>query len=195
MRSRNSGGVRATSLLMLIGCCVFSAQPVLAQTPAPAGKPVLTLEDLYSEANVIDAKLSPNGKMIAAAIRRDDTDMLVVLDLTTGQKTPVTRISKDDFGDQIDVRMGFVLWKTDDRLLLQLRSKPNEGVGYDRLSRSNLLKVGHRLYGVDRDGKNLTPMFGKQWKEELVGAFDTSDIASMLRSDPKHILIKVGGWE
>jgi dipeptidyl aminopeptidase/acylaminoacyl peptidase len=91
--------------------------------------------------------------------------------------------------------MGYVRWKTDDRLLFQLRSEANEGVGYERLSRSNLLKVGHRLYAVDRDGKNLTPMFGKQWNEELVGAFDTSDIASTLRSDPKHILIKVGGWE
>jgi dipeptidyl aminopeptidase/acylaminoacyl peptidase len=195
MQSPNSTSVRATSLLMLIACCVISAQPALAQTPAPAGKPVLTLEDIYSEPSVIDAKLSPNGKMIAAAIRRENTDMLVVLDLTTGQKTAVTRINKDDFGDQIDVRMGFVLWKTDDRLLFQLRSKANEGVGYERLSRSNLLKVGHRLYAVDRDGKNLTPMFGKQWNEELVGAFDTSVIASTLRSDPKHILIKVGGWE
>jgi dipeptidyl aminopeptidase/acylaminoacyl peptidase len=195
MQSPISRGVRVTSLLMLIASGAFSGQLALAQTAAPAGKPVLTLEDIYSEASVIDAALSPNGKMIAAAIRREDSDMLVVLDLTTGQKTPVTRINKDDFGDQIDVRMGFVLWKTDDRLLFQLRSEANEGVGYDRLSRSNLLRVGNRLYGVDRDGKNLMPMFGKQWNEELVGAFDTSDIASMLRSDPKYILIKVGGWE
>lgn len=197
MQTPSPGGARATSLLMLIGCCVFASQAALAQapTPAPAGKPVLTLDDLYSEYNVIDADLSPNGKMIAAAIRRQNDDMLVVLDLTTNQKTPVTRINKDAFGDQIDVRMGWVVWKTDDRLLLQLQSDSNEGVDYSRMSQSNLLKLGNRLYAVDRDGKNLTPMFGKQWTEELVGAFDTSNIASILRNDPKHILIKVGGWE
>jgi len=196
MQSPNSGGVCAASLLMLF-TCLFIGQAAFAQTPAPApgGKPVLTLEDLYSEYNVIDAALSPNGKMIAAAIRRKDDDMVVVLDLTTNQKTPVTRINKDAFGDQIDVRMGFILWKTDDRLLFQLRSDSNEGVDYSRMSQSNLLKLGNRLYAVDRDGKNLTPMFGKQWSEELTGAFDTSDIASILRSDPKHILIKVGGWD
>ena len=195
MQTPSSGGARATSLLMLIACCALSGPTALGQTPAPAGKPVLTLEEIYSEYNVIDADISPSGKMIAAAIRREADDMVVVLDLTTGQRTPVTRINKDAFGDQIDVRMGFVRWKTDNRLLLQLRSRTNEGVDVDRLARTNILKLGKRLYGVDRDGKNLTPMFGKQYEEELVGAFDTSNIASMLWNDPQHILVKVGGWE
>src|SRR6185436_792183 len=195
MHSPRSGGARATSLLMLIACCAFAGTNAIAQAPAPGSKPVLTLEDLYSEYNVIDAAISPSGKMIAAAIRRESDDVLVVLDLATGQKRPVTRLNKDAFGDQIDVRMGFVVWKTDDRLLFQLQSDPNEGVDYSRMSQANLLKLGHRLYGVDLDGKNLTPMFGKQWADELVGAFDTSNIASMLWNDPQHVLMKVGGWD
>ena len=39
------------------------------------------------------------------------------------------------------------------------------------------------------------PCSGASTKDELFGAFDTSDIASMLWKDPKHILIRVGGWE
>src|SRR4029078_11694028 len=119
MHSPRSGGARATSLLMLSACCAFAGTNAIAQTPAPGAKPVLTLEDLYSEYNVIDAAISPSGKMIAAAIRREHAfsharkmiaaairreadDVLVVLDLATGQKRPVTRLNKDAFGDQID---------------------------------------------------------------------------------------------
>jgi len=195
MQTPSPGGTRATSLLMLIACCVLFGQSALAQAPAATAKPVLTLEDIYSEYNVIDASLSPNGKMIAAAIRRDDVDMIVVLELATGVKRSVTRLNKDDFGDQIDVRMGFVRWKTDSRLLFQLRSRRNAGVDFSKLSHANVLKLGNRLFAVDLDGKNLTTIFGKQIPDELVGAFDTSDIASMLRKDPEHILIEVGGWD
>ena len=97
--------------------------------------------------------------------------------------------------DQIDVRLGFVTWKTDDRLLFQLRSRPNQGLRMDHMSQGNLLKLGMRLYGVNRDGKNLLPMMGEQFDDAMVGAFDTSDIASMLWKDPKHILLKIGGWD
>src|SRR4051812_20555073 len=197
IQSRRAEDARAASVLMLIAFGLL-ARPVAnakAPTPAPTAKPVLTLEDIYSEYNVIDASLSPNGKMIAATIRRKDDDMLVVLEIATGQKKPVTRLNKDAFGNQIDVRMGFVLWKTDERLLFQLDSDSNDGLDYSRLSHANILKLGHRLFAVDLDGKNLTTLLSKQNDDELVGAFDTSDIASMLRNDPKHILVKVGGWE
>lgn len=188
-------GARAPSSIMLIACLALLGQVAQAQSSAPAQQPVLTLEDIYSEYNVIDAALSPNGTMIAATIRRGDEDMLVVLDVTTGQKRPVTRLHKDDFGTQIDTRMGFVWWKTDARLLFQLRSRADEGVDVSKLSHANYLKLGRRLFAVDLDGKNFTTMFGKQIDDELVGAFDTSDIASILPNDPQHILVEIGGWE
>jgi len=188
------GYAPAFLLLTLLACSELGCPTAGAQANV-AHKPSVTLDDLYSESNVIDTDLSPNGKMIAAVIRRKDDDALVSLDLTSGEQKVVAHINKDGFGDQIDVRMGFVVWKTDDRLLFQLRSQPDAGLSVDRMSRGNILKLGERLYGVDRDGKNITPILGKQHDEAMVGADDTSDIASMLWKDPKHILLRIGGWD
>ena len=183
---------------MLIACATLTYGPALAQAQetAPATpKPSLTLEDLYSQYNVIDADISPSGKIIAATVRSEKDDAIVALDLTTGQKKLITRINKDAFGKQIDVHIGYVMWKTEDRLLFQVQSDANDGLDYSKMSRGSVLKLGNRLYAVDRDGKNLVAMFGDQYDDALVGAFDTSDIAAILWNDPKHILIRVGGWD
>jgi len=183
---------------MLFACIVLLGQLTTAQaqaTPPEAPKTWLTLEDLYSQYNVIDADISPSGKLIAASIRSKDNDAIVVVDLATGEKKLVTRFNKDAFGKQIDVHIGYVMWKTEDRLLFQVQSDTNDELDINRLSRESILKLGNRLYAVDRNGKNLLPMFGDQWDEALVGAFDTSDIASMLWNDPTHILVRVGGWD
>jgi hypothetical protein len=192
---RSPGRFSAALLIVHVSlhCGTVAAQQPPA--PPPAAKVPLALEDLYSDFTVIDADISPSGKSIAATVRRNADDAVVVLDMGTGEKKVVTRINKDAFGKQIDVRLGNIWWKTEDRLLVQVQSRPNDDLRFDQLARGSMLKVGNRLYGVNRDGKNLIPMFGDQYEEELVGAFDTSDIASMLRNDPKHILIRVGGWE
>jgi dienelactone hydrolase len=192
---RSPGRFSAALLIVHVSlhCGTVAAQQPPA--PPPAAKVPLALEDLYSDFTVIDADISPSGKSIAATVRRNADDAVVVLDMGTGEKKVVTRINKDAFGKQIDVRLGNIWWKTEDRLLVQVQSRPNDDLRFDQLARGSMLKIGNRLYGVNRDGKNLIPMFGDQYEEELVGAFDTSDIASMLRNDPKHILIRVGGWE
>jgi len=183
---------------MLLACLASFNPPGSAQdqqATQAATQLSLTLDDLYSQYNVIDADISPSGKLLAAAVRGKDDDALVAVDLTTGEKKLITRFNKDAFGKQIDVHIGYVMWKTEDRLLFQVQSAANEDLDYNHLSRGSIFKLGNRLYAVDRSGKNLVPMFGDQWDEALVGAFDTSDIAAMLWNDPTHILIRVGGWE
>jgi dipeptidyl aminopeptidase/acylaminoacyl peptidase len=183
---------------MLLACGFLAPYPLsaLAQSaPAEPQMVALTLDELYGEHNVIDVDISPSGKTLAAVIRRKADDALVLMDMATAEKKVITHINKDAFGSQIDVRMGFVFWKTENRLLFQLQSDTNEGVDVSRLSRGSLFKLGNRLFGVDRDGKNLLPMLTERNNEALFGAFDTSDIASMLWKDPKHILVRVGGWE
>jgi hypothetical protein len=193
---RQPGRLSAALLIACVSVHLGNAVAQAPATPAPTVKsPLLTLEDLYSDFTVIDADISPSGKFIAATVRRNADDAIVVLDMATGEKKVVTRINKDAFGKQIDVRLGTLWWKTEERLLVQVQSRPNDDLRFDQLARGSMLKIGNRLYGVNRDGKNLIPMFGDQYEEELVGAFDTSDIASMLRNDPRHILIRVGGWE
>lgn len=176
----------------LLACMPFMAA---AQAPSEAAKARLTLEDLYSDYNVVSADISPSGKAIAVVARRQDDDMLVAVDLATGDKKLITRFNKDAFGKQIDVHIGFVRWKTENRLLFQLQSTMNENLTIGKLSRGSILSLGNRLYAVDRDGRNVLPMLGEQYSEALVGAFDTSDIASMLWTDPEHILLRVGGWD
>jgi dipeptidyl aminopeptidase/acylaminoacyl peptidase len=194
-RYRNRGAQRGTVFSLLLAACLAS-WPFAASAQAPATPAVpLTLEDLFAEDTVIDASISPSGKSLAATVRRQNEDAIILVDLVTGEKKLVTRINKDAYGDQLDVRMGYVFWKTDERLLFQLRSDTNEGVEINRLSRANIFKLGKRLYAVDRDGKNLTALLISQPNEELTGAFDTSNIASLLRKDPSHILLRVGGWE
>jgi hypothetical protein len=187
------------TLLARLALCLPLAAALAEDTASPttpaASRLSLTLEDLYSDFNVIDASISPSGKTIAATVRTTEKDALVLLDLATGKKVVIAHFNKDAFGKQIDVRIGFVMWKTEDRLLFQLQSHVNEGLSFSKLSQSSVFKLGNRLYAVNRDGKNLLPMFGEQYEDELVGAFDTSDIASMLWNEPGHILMQVGGWE
>ena len=128
------------SVSMLIAC--FLSLPADAQAEAPH-KPSVSLDDLYSELNVVDTDISPSGKMIAAVVRRKDDDALISLDITTGEKKLITRINKDSFGDQLDVRMGYVVRKTNDRLLFQIRSnraRPRKWVS----SRANHASKGSR---------------------------------------------------
>lgn len=182
--------------LAMLACLTLQPRAANAQPSTPAAKQaLLTLDDLYSEYNVIDADISPSGKSIAAVVRRENDDAIILMDLGTGDKKMIARINKDAVNKQLDVRIGYVLWKTENRLLFQVRSDTNQGLSWRKLSRSSVLKLGNRLYGVDRDGKNLLPMFGEQWNDALVGAFDTSDIASMLWKDPDNILLRVGGWD
>ena len=59
--------------MLMLFACVALACPLttLAQGTAPAAKKAsLTLEDLYSDANVVSAHISPSGKSIAAAVNR-----------------------------------------------------------------------------------------------------------------------------
>lgn len=181
-------------ILLLLAACLGGG-PFATASAQAAAAPSLTLEDLYADDTVIDASIAPSGKYLAATVRRKDDDAIILVDLSTGEKKLVTRLNKDAFGSQIDVRMGFVAWKTDDRLLFQLRSRMNEGISMNQLARGSVLKLGNRLYAVDRDGRNLAPLLGSQYHAALVGAADTSDIASMLPKDPKHILVRVGGWD
>ena len=190
--------VKITTFISCVVIMAFASYPAAAQNPAAKPEPKkasLTLEDLFSEPTVVDADISPSGKYIAAIVRKDADDAIVQLDLTTGQKKLVTRINKDAFGKQLDVRLGFVLWKTDDRLLFQVQSRANEGLDISRLGRDTILKYGNRLFAINRDGTKLVSMIGEKYNDALVGAFDTSDVASMLAKDPQHILVRVGGWD
>jgi dipeptidyl aminopeptidase/acylaminoacyl peptidase len=184
--------VRAGASFLLLVTCTGSQ---ISSAQSPVAPVRLTLDNLYSRPSVPDAALSPSGRWLAAVLSRDKDDAVIVVDLTTGEKKLVTRLPKDSYGGQIDTRIAMVTWKTDDRLLLRLASSPNQGTDVARLSLGSVVKLGQRLIAVDRDGKHVTQMLGDQYNAALVGAWDTSNIQSLLRKDPDHILMAVGGWD
>lgn len=163
---------------------------VRAAEPAPAA---ITLDDLFSQSGARDVAVSPTGRYIAAVVSRPDDDVLVVQDLSTGARFNNTRVGHADIGPQFDARMISVVWKSDDRLLFRLSIAPAEGTSWSKLGSGGLRRLGNRLFGVDRDGKNLTHLLGENKNRELNFAFDLGDIRSLLPRDPDHILMTVDG--
>src|SRR6186713_2884192 len=62
-----------TLLLMLLSQALF-AQSSAPATPPPATHPV-SLDELYSEPNVVDAAISPSGRYLAVVMRRATDDI------------------------------------------------------------------------------------------------------------------------
>ena len=79
-----------TSLLLAL-----TSQVVLAQAAAPAATPAPTrlpsLDDLYSELNIVDTAISPSGRYLAFIVRRPTDDTLAVMDLQTNEKKLIQR--------------------------------------------------------------------------------------------------------
>lgn len=68
-----------TSLLLALASQASFAQittPAPTATPAPS-RPV-SLDDLYSDLNIVDTAISPSGRYLAFIIRRPTDDVLAV---------------------------------------------------------------------------------------------------------------------
>jgi acetyl esterase/lipase len=180
---------------MAAGMAAIYSSCALAQTPAaaPAAKPTLTLSDLFADPSVPDTSISPSGRYLAAVVRNKDMDVLVVRDLKTDQRKGIAKANRKDLGEKLDVHISYVQWKTDDRLLMRLTSRPAEGVQF--LSDSKIARLGDRLMALNRDGSNVVAMLAENRNSALDGAFDLGDVRSFLPHDPENILMTVDGWE
>ena len=163
-----------------------------AESPAPTGTPV-SLDDLFSDDGARDVAVSPSGRYLAIVLRRDDHDVLYVMDLESGEHKGVQRAGKKDVGPNFDSRITTVYWKTDDRLLFRVSVTPAEGVSWSKLQNGGFRRLGRRLFAMDRSGKNLVRMLGENRNSALDFAFDLGAIRSMLPNDPENILMVVDG--
>ena len=107
------------------------SQALPAQAPAPS-PPVAThpvsLDELYSEPDVVDAAISPSGRYLAVVMRRATDDILVVMDLHTNDKKIITYTKPEQAGKKLYLHMSTVYWKTDERLLFRVTIRPDESL-------------------------------------------------------------------
>src|SRR6185503_4907352 len=114
--------------------------------PSVAAKHPLSLDDLYSEAGAGDVAVSPSGRYLAIIAHRPDDDIVVVVDLTTGERKPITRVGKFDAGRLLKFRVQELYWKTETRLLFTVQSSPRDNISFEQLTRGSIARLGRRLY-------------------------------------------------
>jgi dipeptidyl aminopeptidase/acylaminoacyl peptidase len=179
---------RCAALLLLV-----LAAPCAAQDGAKAPRPV-TLDDLYSDVDIVDTAISPSGRYLAVILRRDGYDNLMVVDFDTEDRKIVQRVGVGEAGEGLVVNMATVYWKTDDRMLLRTRVLPENPSTFRYGASSKTGRLGDRLFAVARSGEAV-PLLGQNRNESLAGAFDLSEILSLLPKDPKHILLVIDGFQ
>ncbi len=178
----------ATALFVAIHSPAFAQEPGAKPARAP------TLDELYSELDLVDTSMSPSGRYVAAIVRREKDDVLLVLDLTTGERKPLQRVSFTDLGKDLLFYMVTVQWKTDDKLLLRSRVRPEDPNTFFTVSSAKISKLGDRLFAVDRNTGKAVALLGNNMNAALEGAFDLGDVKSLLPKDPLHILMQLDGF-
>jgi dipeptidyl aminopeptidase/acylaminoacyl peptidase len=171
---------------------VCAAAPCFAQDAIGPSRPV-TLDDLYSEVDVVDAAISTSGRYLAVIVRRENDDNLLVVDLETGERQIVQRVGFDEAGERLLIQMVAIYWKSDERMLLRTRVQPQDPSSFN-YARASVSKLGDRLFSLDRLGAGVA-LLGETRSSALAGAFDLGAIMSFLPQDPKHILMVINGFQ
>jgi dipeptidyl aminopeptidase/acylaminoacyl peptidase len=186
------GLTRLQGAALAAAVLAFAAAPCGSQeAPEGTGHPP-TLDELFSEANIVSASLSPSGKFLAAVVRDARSDLLLLVDLATGERKFLQRTGFDDAGEALLVRMKDVYWKSDERMLLRTNLRPKNPRTYDVPPRE-LAKLGDRLFAINREGV-AKPLLVENRDVSLRGALDLGEIVSFLPKDPEHILMLVDGF-
>lgn len=165
-------------VLAAVAALIF-AVPASAQTPPSAA-------DFASAASMRDAQISPDGNYVAAIQSVDGGEALVVVNWRTRQAQAI-QVARQDRS----LFLEGVAWKNDNRLLFWVRQRITEmtsGLGSRQRQEVGETDVT-RIYGVNRDGSNLTQLF-----ENSRLALETLSVNLIdpLENDPENVLM--GTW-
>jgi dipeptidyl aminopeptidase/acylaminoacyl peptidase len=156
-------------LILLIGSADLAADPI-------------PVHDFARLPEFEEAKLSPTGKYLAVALRRDGQKILVVLTYDALDVASVVRFNAPN-------EVHRFVWANDDRLLVSLARTFG---AYDFPATTG------ELYAVDADGKNSKMVFGRRASDResspsrIRGAEDfhgSHRLMGLVRDDPRHVLI------
>jgi dipeptidyl aminopeptidase/acylaminoacyl peptidase len=150
----------------------FAADPETAPIP---------VRDFVRPAEYDDAKLSPTGKYLAVAMRRDGKKVVAVLTLDTLAVASIVKFNEPNEAYHFH-------WANDERLLVSLATMTPV---------LDFPVATGELYAVDADGSNGLMIFGRRAADpkELSGIRTAADyhgvhrITSLLPDDPRHVLI------
>src|SRR5690242_5781848 len=119
--------------------------------------------------------------------------MLVLMDLDTKATKILTNFGHDAAGKRLNVHMESVFWKNEDRIVFRTGIYPDEHEYQQTFDEQTMLKMGERLFAINRDGSKLVRLMGDNAEGALDGALNFGRIASYLPNDPNHVIVFVRG--
>lgn len=169
--------------VLLLIAALFGAALASAQTPP--------IESFTREHAVWSAALSPNGRYVAVVNGQPDRDTIYIVELATGQARSVQSALHDQ-----RMRINWVDWKSDDRLIFSVRqlthiSSQTYTGSYLRVFNGADVWV-HRIFSIARDGGEAVAMFEGQ-SNLLDASFTSVELVDVLPADLDHILLAADG--
>lgn len=173
MKTRLKQGLFAT-LFLCVSIAVSAAE--------------ISVEDFVKLPSSRDAKISPDGKHLSMVFRKEDEDVLAVLDLATRQ--PISSFRVAGKGKAV----GEVTWVSDERLVYTV----TESYIWNKERFEN-----GELVGVNVDGKKHKLIFGYRSGESTLntklrkneGNYGNQEIINLLEGDDDNILIAFYPWK
>ncbi len=148
--------------------------PAAAQTP-----PLLPVRALFANPAFEKPVLSPDGQALALIHNMGDVGVVIARPMSGTALTPIARI-----GDP-EVRLDWLQWANDTRLLLSGESRKKNAIGV-RARQT-------QLFGVNRDGSDFR-WLGKRWprygNEERTVQFE-DHITHWTPDDPSSVLVQI----
>ncbi|KAF0174003.1 MAG: S9 family peptidase [Hyphomonadaceae bacterium] len=147
-----------------------------------------TAEQFAADASFHAASLSPSGRYLAGIKQDGDYDALVVIDLTTRQMSTIQRAN-----EATGVRLGWVDWKTDDRLVfgalykvvLQTRTRTGSRINQEEAEEDIWIP---RVVSTARTGGAVVSVF-EGHSNRLAVRIAPTLLVDRLQRDPDHILL------
>ncbi len=177
--------------VLALGVCLFSSTLVAEQTgkstPSDAANPtLLALTDLVKPTGIRAVELSPDGKTLAVLSPRGDYGT-VLLFIDTDTLTTTAGFADD--GKSVP---GYVKWVSNERLILNVVRKFG---GFAKPAPTG------ELIGLNREGKQMTPLFGGAGEKQLGTRMKThasdkgfADIVDPLVHDDKFALMSINAY-